>query len=474
MNNSSRHHDDNDNDDVKINNDCNHVHTTTDCNRNLVSKLPLLLSPAKRRKLPSESVMLATTTTRTTETTTTTCTSSSVYGSLSSESDALMASIMMRISNNNNDTTAAPAAPATAASFTLLHADFCPYANRVWVALLEKQEQQHNTSTNTNTNTKLFSEILCCYFAGPVKDEGTKLLYSLGFKTVPAVIYNNSTAGGGDKSESEPSFQALGQSSSLLAEYVDDTFSSSYSSNNDDKYDVGFSSLKPLSNDPIMLFNMRYFIQKYDSYCDYYYTYLMNQDPLQEKEIAQQFQSYLQEIENDLTIFSSRKGPYLCGNLFTLADIHIFGFIERTIIVIQHYKKYGRTNNKESSSSSRLWKITVDSNNKEEKGKEEIIVADDDDNNDFKNISRWYKTMVERPSIKNFIIVERRNQSKDIMIFEALERKEYLIEVYECYANNEVQLAKTIHAKHSRPGYNAYKKYRNENEKRGGGDIRIK
>ena len=79
--------------------------------------------------------------------------------------------------------------------------------------------------------------------------------------------------------------------------------------------------------------------------------------------------------------------------------------------------------------------------------------------------------MLERPSIKNYIIVERRKQSKDIMIFEALERKEYLIEVYECYANNEVQLAKSIHAKHSRPGYNAYKKYRKEQKR--GEDIRI-
>jgi glutathione S-transferase len=418
MNNSS--HDDGK--DTAIH-DCSNMNANEDNSEEiLVSKPPA----AKRTKLQSKS---------------TTTTTASVYGCISSESEALMASIMMISNNNDDDADEAdgdeaggvlePAAPA-AAVFTFLHADFCPYANRVWIALLEKQ-QQHTQ--------KLFNEVLCCYFAGPVKDEGTKLLYSLGFKTVPVAIYNN--AGG-------ESFQALGKSSSLLAEYVDDVFSSSNNSINDK---VVFSSLKP-TDDPMMLFNMRYFINKYESYCDYFYTYLMNQDQLKEKNISQKFQLNLKDIDNDLNLFKKGGGPYLCGNVFTLADIHIFGFIERTIIVIQHYKKYG--NNSESS-SSRSWKIDVGNNNEKEKEEE---TADDD--NDFKNISRWYRTIIERPSIKNYIIVERIKQSKDIMIFEALERKEYLIEVYECYANNEVQLAKTIHAKHSRPGYNAYKKYRQE------------
>ena len=327
--------------------------------------------------------------------------SSSISDSPSTESVALAREILLdtkeRYKKNGDSEDASPL-------FLFLYADFCPWAERVWIALLERG--------------LAFDEILCCYLVGPEKDRGTKLLYSMGFRTVPTVVlgvHNN-----GD--DLQPTATALGKSSSLLAEYVDDLASAEASSS------CSSDSLKP--TDPAMLFHMRYFMEAHGSFCDNFYVYLQNQDRSRDDALAAKFEELLRGIEANLGRFPD--GPYLCGKQFTLADLHVFGFVERALLVIPRYK-------------AESWKIDPLQQGKTSNG---------DDG--FPNLRRWYEAVTSRPSLR-VVRGDRSEYSRDVMVFEATTREDYLIEVYEPYANNEVRLAKDLHAAGSRPGYNAYK-----------------
>lgn len=52
----------------------------------------------------------------------------------------------------------------------------------------------------------------------------------------------------------------------------------------------------------------------------------------------------------------------------------------------------------------------------------------------------------------------RSTQSQNIYCYEMVDRKQYLIEVYECYARNEVQLFKEINDEKGKAGVNVYRK----------------
>merc|ERR1711957_1078049 len=120
-----------------------------------------------------------------------------------------------------------------------------------------------------------------------------------------------------------------------------------------------------------------------------------NQDSTKEEEISKKFTSLLIDIDAvDLTRFED-DGPYLCGRQFTLADIHIFGFIERTIIALQHYKR--------KKENYRSWKITItdtDTDNDTATATDNTdTTAENEERTELTNIRRWYQTMLKRPSI---------------------------------------------------------------------------
>ena len=65
------------------------------------------------------------------------------------------------------------------------------------------------------------------------------------------------------------------------------------------------------------------------------FTYLMNKEADKDDELCAEMESTLATYEEALS-----KGPYLLGDNFTLADIHVFPFIQRLVITLKHYKNY--------------------------------------------------------------------------------------------------------------------------------------
>jgi len=263
-------------------------------------------------------------------------------------------------------------------ALNMIHADFCPFANRVWVALLEKEKNP--------LSPVLFEETMCSYMLGE-KDPGTKILYGTGLKTVPAVIYNG---------------QILTESATL-ANFIDDLFPA--------------NPLKPTY--PVMRFNMHCFMESNGPLIGSFYKFLRNQDSSENDILSKKLGDLLIVFNKDLAMFP---GPFLCGELFTLADIHFFGFIERIMITLPHYKN---------------WSFPLE----------------------LKNILVWYDALKSRPSFK-VVTGERSVLSLETHPYEAKGHAEYIIEMYECYANDEIALAKEKLAEAGSPGINAYRRFK--------------
>ena len=67
------------------------------------------------------------------------------------------------------------------------------------------------------------------------------------------------------------------------------------------------------------------------------FTYLMNKEDDKDDELCTDMESALNTYEEALV---GSKGPYLLGGDFTLADVHVFPFIQRLLITLKHYKDY--------------------------------------------------------------------------------------------------------------------------------------
>ena len=67
------------------------------------------------------------------------------------------------------------------------------------------------------------------------------------------------------------------------------------------------------------------------------FTYLMNKEADKDDELCAEMETALNTYEEAL---DKSKGPYLLGDDFTLADIHVFPFIQRLVITLKHYKNY--------------------------------------------------------------------------------------------------------------------------------------
>jgi len=71
--------------------------------------------------------------------------------------------------------------------------------------------------------------------------------------------------------------------------------------------------------------------------CPAQFTYLMNKDGEKDKEMREDLERALGVLEEALT---SSGGPYLAGEDFTLADIHVLPFYLRLTVTLRHYKGY--------------------------------------------------------------------------------------------------------------------------------------
>lgn len=67
------------------------------------------------------------------------------------------------------------------------------------------------------------------------------------------------------------------------------------------------------------------------------FTYLMNKEDEKDDDLRGEMETALAAYEDALV---GSKGPYLLGSHFTLADVHIFPFIQRLVITLKHWKDY--------------------------------------------------------------------------------------------------------------------------------------
>jgi len=221
------------------------------------------------------------------------------------------------------------------------------------------------------------------------KDPGTEALYSLGRRSVPAAVYQG---------------QVMGESG-LLADFIDDLLPG--------------PSLKPA--DPLMRFNMQLMREENGAIVGTFYGLLKTQDDQleQKKTLTDKLYKQLAAMDANCAKF---KGPYLCGEQFTMADIDMFGFIERIIHVLPHYRK-------------------------------DVALPDD-----LTHLRAWFTAVSARKSIK-VVTASRSDVSQRTQAYEATERAPYLVEMYEVYALNDLDTARSVQAKDGAPGHNAYHRH---------------
>lgn len=132
----------------------------------------------------------------------------------------------------------------------------------------------------------------------------------------------------------------------------------------------------------------------------------------------------LKIIDTDLQKF---KGPYLCGEQFTLADICIFPFMERIAIVTSHYRNF-------FIPPSLTYLVT------------------------------WYDAVLARPSVR-MATADRDMTSLNTYCYEQVDRKQYLLEVYECQIRGEVGMFKELNDRVGQTGVNVYREALEEEDK---------
>mmetsp|Transcript_3701 Transcript_3701/g.7766 ORF Transcript_3701/g.7766 Transcript_3701/m.7766 type:complete len:281 (-) Transcript_3701:42-884(-) len=99
-----------------------------------------------------------------------------------------------------------------------------------------------------------------------------------------------------------------------------------------------------LPEDPFMRASIRLLNDHCDSvFTKTQFTFLMNKDDTKEDELCAEMENALGAYEDALV---ESNGPYLFGQDFTLADVHIFPFLQRLVITLKHWKNYELTHNK--------------------------------------------------------------------------------------------------------------------------------
>jgi glutathione S-transferase len=67
------------------------------------------------------------------------------------------------------------------------------------------------------------------------------------------------------------------------------------------------------------------------------FTFLMNKDPEKDAEMIESLEQALETLQESLHV---RGGPYLMGEGFTLADVHVLPFFLRLIVSLKHFKGF--------------------------------------------------------------------------------------------------------------------------------------
>lgn len=91
-------------------------------------------------------------------------------------------------------------------------------------------------------------------------------------------------------------------------------------------------------NDPLL----RAKIRLWNDHCDTVYsktqfTFLMNKQDQKNNELKDDMEKALLFYED---ILEKSEGPYFLGNQFSIADIHLFPFIQRMTVTLKHWKGY--------------------------------------------------------------------------------------------------------------------------------------
>merc|ERR1711916_100922 len=134
----------------------------------------------------------------------------------------------------------------------------------------------------------------------------------------------------------------------------------------------------------------------------------MEQDPEKRKEHYETLSKTLTELNEELKKLSP--GPYVCGQEFTVADIALYPFFERSDAVLGHFRK------------------------------EDFTFLGDES---LDRLKLWYNAVSNRPSVA-YTNRTRHPQSIATQPFGAKGRREYLQEVYAAYALNKVAAAKAL------------------------------
>jgi glutathione S-transferase len=95
---------------------------------------------------------------------------------------------------------------------------------------------------------------------------------------------------------------------------------------------------KLMPSDPLLRAKIRLWNDHCDSsYSKTQFTYLMNKDASKDDELCGEMEGALQFYED---ILADGGGPYLAGEDFTIADLHLFPFIQRMVITLKYWKGY--------------------------------------------------------------------------------------------------------------------------------------
>jgi len=167
------------------------------------------------------------------------------------------------------------------------NADLCPFAQRVWITLGEKELTYKRREVDLFHKSKDFLE---------VSKPGT----------VPAIVHSG-----------QGYYESL-----LVCDYLEETFPP--------------KSVYPAS--PRGKFEVRLWIQTVTKKLEtQFYELLFSQDEKQYPTMKQSLNDTFRDINKQI---ESSGGPYLFGAKFTLADIATYPFVERVIAVLGYYRSY--------------------------------------------------------------------------------------------------------------------------------------
>mmetsp|Transcript_11304 Transcript_11304/g.23830 ORF Transcript_11304/g.23830 Transcript_11304/m.23830 type:complete len:412 (+) Transcript_11304:59-1294(+) len=296
----------------------------------------------------------------------------------------------------------------------LLFNDSCPISECAYITLLEKEFESFPTDDSNEelpTNPQLFTVIHVCEALAKHDDSGSRLLkkirgkaFSNGSLEIPVLLHEGNILREKRLGSNNNNYEVGG--SLLLPEYIDAAIGTK-------------NSLRP--NDSVTLYNMNLFIQRHSQLSGLFFQLLTSQYSNERLKLSKELLNFLKSVDDDLQTFT---GPYLCGEQFTLADICLYPIMERIAVVLPSYRDF--------------W----------------IPPS-------LSHLLCWYEAASVRPSVR-VATADRSDESMKTYCFERRNRREYLIEVYECHSRNEDRVFRDLNDTRGSAGYNIYREYVDE------------